>query len=139
MGPAIVLYDEDCGFCRWSADRLRSWDRRGALRFMPLQDPDASRLLHVVPPDRRASSWHLVEADGRVWSAGTALPRVMRALPGGAPLAMLAEAAPGVTDRAYAALARRRTTLGRLLGQRACAVDPSGGEASRAPTRVTGA
>jgi len=23
MDRATVLYDEDCGFCRWAADRLR--------------------------------------------------------------------------------------------------------------------
>lgn len=84
MGPATVLYDEACGFCRWSAMRLRSWDRRDALRFVPLQSPDADLLLHGLPPGRRSASWHPVEADGRVWSAGAAFPRVLRALPGGA-------------------------------------------------------
>lgn len=127
MRRPTVLYDEDCGFCRWSADRLRAWDRRRVLRFLPLQDPEADRLLEAVPPPSRARSWHLVEPDDRVWSAGAAVPRVLRRLPLGAPLAALAEAAPGPTDFAYEAVARRRTTLGRLLGQRACAVDPSRG------------
>jgi len=53
------------------------------------------------------------------------MPRVLRKLPGGAPVAMFAEAAPGVTDRVYAAVARRRAGLGRLLGRQACSVDPS--------------
>ena len=39
MRPGLlVLYDEDCGSCRWSADRLRALDRRRArLRFAPIQ------------------------------------------------------------------------------------------------------
>jgi len=35
--PVIVLYDDDCGFCRWSADRIRRLDARGALAFAPIQ------------------------------------------------------------------------------------------------------
>ncbi len=125
MDRWILLYDEDCGFCRWSADRIRAWDRHGVLRFEPLQSTWAARLLRAVPLERRAASWHLVESDGRVWSSGAAVPRLMRRLPGGTPIAMLAEAAPGGTDRIYAAVARRRGVLGRLLGRRACSVDPS--------------
>jgi predicted DCC family thiol-disulfide oxidoreductase YuxK len=128
---ATVLYDEDCGFCRWSADKLKAWDRRGALRFRPLQSSEADRLLEAVPHERRTTSWHLVEADGRAWSAGAAVSRVLRALPGGAPLATLAESMPGVTDRLYAEVARRRGVLGRLLGQAACSVDPSRTPGSR--------
>ena len=126
MHRSILIYDEDCGFCRWSADRIRAWDRRGVLRFEPLQSAWTARLLRAVPLERRAASWHLVEPDGRVWSGGAAVPRLMRTLPAGAPIAMLAEMAPGATDRIYAAVARRRAVLGRLLGQRACSVDPSG-------------
>lgn len=125
MGRVTVLYDPDCGFCRWSAERLRVWDRRHALGFEPLGSAHADRLLLVVPVERRLDSWHVVERDGRVWSAGQAVARVLRLLPGGAPLALAAELAPGLTDRLYASVARRRSTLGRLLGQQACAVDPS--------------
>ncbi len=32
-----VLYDEDCGFCRWSADKLRAWDTRRRLTFAAIQ------------------------------------------------------------------------------------------------------
>jgi predicted DCC family thiol-disulfide oxidoreductase YuxK len=127
MPRPSVIYDEDCGFCRWSADRLRAWDRRQALRFVPLQDRETDRLLEAIPRERRGQSWHLVEPDGRVWSAGAAVPRVLHRLPLGAPFATIAEAAPSLTDRAYSAAARRRTALGRLLGQRACAVDPARG------------
>jgi predicted DCC family thiol-disulfide oxidoreductase YuxK len=123
---ATVVYDDDCGFCRWSAERLRTWDRRGALRFVTLRSAEAGDLLAPVPVDRRPLSWHLVTDDGRVWSAGAAVPKVLELLPGGGPLATVAATMPDITEATYAAVARRRSTLGRLLGRRACAVDPSG-------------
>jgi predicted DCC family thiol-disulfide oxidoreductase YuxK len=122
MAPIRVLYDEDCGFCRWSADRLRAWDRRGRLAFLPIQAAD--RLLGAIDPPERLDSWHAVTPDGRVWSAGAALAPVLRVLPGGRPIAAIAEVAPDLMERAYRLVAERRGALGRLLGQEACAVDP---------------
>lgn len=125
MRRALVIYDEDCGFCRWSAERLRVWDRRGALRFVPLGSREAAEVLRDVPADERSMSWHLVEPDGRVRSAGGAVAPLLRRLPGGSVPASLADAAPVTTERVYAFVARHRDELGRLLGRSACAVDPS--------------
>jgi predicted DCC family thiol-disulfide oxidoreductase YuxK len=122
---ATVLYDEDCGFCRWSADALRRWDRDGRMRFVPIQGETGARLLADVDPDERLGSWHVVTPDGRRRSAGAALAPALDRLPGGAPLARLANLAPPLTEAAYRFVARRRTAIGRLLGADACAVDPS--------------
>jgi len=46
-------------------------------------------------------------------------------LPAGAPIAALASAFPRATNRAYRWVARHRERLGRVLGERACAVDPA--------------
>lgn len=121
----VVLYDEDCGFCRWSSERLRAWDRRHALRFAPIQSAQGRRLLAPVPKVARLESMHAVTPDGRVWSAGAAVPVILRVLPAGAPAAVMARLAPGFTERAYRAVAARRVRLGALLGRDACAVDPS--------------
>lgn len=120
----MILFDEDCGFCRWSLDKLLAWDRRGRLRPVALQDPEAERLLPGMDRERRMGSWHLVTEDGRVYSAGAAVPQIMDRLPAGAPIALLARAAPGLTERAYGLVARHRDRLGRALGAEACAVDP---------------
>jgi predicted DCC family thiol-disulfide oxidoreductase YuxK len=125
MEPALVLYDEDCGSCRWTAERLRRWDREDHLAFRSIQDADASGMLSSIAPDARYGSWHVIEPDGRIWSAGAAVPRVMRRLPGGSPIAVLAATFPSVTERAYGLLVRHRTRLGTMLGQRACSVDPA--------------
>jgi predicted DCC family thiol-disulfide oxidoreductase YuxK len=120
-----VLFDADCGFCRWSTNKIRSWDRRRHLRFVPLQSAEAEKLLSGIDPDRRSTSWHLVDMDGRLHSAGAAVAPLLRQLPFGRALAWVSERAPGLTDRAYEAVARHRDRWGRIVGERACRVDPS--------------
>jgi predicted DCC family thiol-disulfide oxidoreductase YuxK len=125
MKPVVLLYDSDCGFCRWSVDKVLSWDRRQRLRPVALQDPEADGLLGGMDEDVKMSSWHLVTAEGRVYSAGAAVPRLLRLLPGGRPFAAVFSAFPGVTERLYRLVARNRDRFGRLVGAAACAVDPS--------------
>jgi predicted DCC family thiol-disulfide oxidoreductase YuxK len=120
-----VLFDAGCGFCRWSTNKIRSWDRRKHLRFVPLQSDEANELLAGVDPERRSTSWHLVDASGRVYSAGAAVSPLLRQLPLGRAPAWVVERAPGLADRAYEAVARNRDRLGRIVGERACRVDPS--------------
>ena len=124
-GRSVVLYDADCGLCRWATDRIVRWDDRRRLRAVPLQAAEADRLLGSMDPAERMASWHLVSPDGDVRSAGAAIPPLLRVLPGGRPLAAAAERLSGTTDRAYAWIVRHRAGLGRMLGQRRCAVDPS--------------
>ena len=63
----------------------------------------------------RMASWHLVDCEGRVSSAGAAAPGLLRLLPGGGPLAALAERLPGAVERAYAWVVRNRGRLGRPI------------------------
>ena len=125
MDRAVIMFDEDCGFCRWATDKLLVWDRRGHLSAVALQDPGAERLLPGMDQERRMASWHLVTADGAVRSAGRAVAPLLRLLPAGAPLAALAEAFPRTTDRMYDWTVRHRARLGAFLGKQRCAVDPA--------------
>lgn len=124
MERTTVLYDGDCGLCRWSADRLRRRDRHGRLRFVALQAPEARDLLPGLSDHARFASWHVLDRAGDVRSAGAAVPVVLRLLPGGRPLAAVAARFPRATERAYRVIADRRDLLGRLLGPEACAADP---------------
>jgi predicted DCC family thiol-disulfide oxidoreductase YuxK len=126
MSETTLLYDADCGFCRWTSDRVRRWDRRGSLRVIPIQSAEAQALLGDMEGERKMASWHLVEEDGAVRSAGAGVAPLLRLLPGGKPLAVMAGLFPKSTDRLYRLVARNRETLGRILGEQACAVDPSG-------------
>ena len=113
-GSYSVLYDRDCGFCRWSLDKILAWDRRRVLRPVAIQSEEGQRLLASVPAGRRLDSWHLVGA-GELSSAGAAAPPLLEVLPVGRPLAALLRAFPGLTERAYRWVADHRSLLVRLL------------------------
>ena len=115
MSRTAILYDADCGFCRWSLGVFLRWDRRERLRPVALQDPEADRLLGGMDAETKMASWHLVAPDGAVHSAGRAVEPLMRLLPGGRPFAAIAHAMPVLTDRAYGFVARHRAPLGRLV------------------------
>jgi predicted DCC family thiol-disulfide oxidoreductase YuxK len=114
-GRAVLLYDRDCAFCRWSLGVVLAWDRRGRLRPVPLQDPEAEVLLSDLEPDQRMASWHLVSADGSRCSAGAALAPLLRGLRGGAPAAAVAERFPSLAEAAYRIFAEHRAGLSRLV------------------------
>jgi predicted DCC family thiol-disulfide oxidoreductase YuxK len=115
MAEAMLLYDEDCGFCRWTLSKVLAWDRRRALRPVPLSSAEADRILAGMSPDQRAASWHLLDRDGRLHSAGAAFPSLFGLLPGGRPLAAISASTPRLSERGYRFLADRRSRFGRLV------------------------
>ena len=115
MAQTTLLYDRDCGFCRWCLGKVLAWDRRRSLRPVPIQSEEADRLLAGMPEKERLASWHLVDGDGTVRSAGAAFPALFRLLPGGAPLAALTSRIPRATDRAYRWVAGNRSRWGNLV------------------------
>lgn len=125
MERTVLLYDGDCGLWRWSAAKLLRWDRRERIRAVAGQDPETDRLLPGRDPEARRTSWHLVEPSGRVRSAGAAVGPLLRLLPGGWALAVLAETFPRSTDRACRFVAGHRERLGTMVGQQRCSIDPS--------------
>ena len=79
---------------------ILKWDRDGRLRPVPGQDLD---------------SWQLVFPDGTVRGAGAAFSPLLRMLPGGRPLAQLADRFPDSAERGYRWVADRRSAFGRPL------------------------
>ena len=114
---AIVLYDRDCGFCRWSLDKILAWDRRGRLRPVEIQSEEGQTLLGRagVPGPARLESWHLALPSGELRSAGAGAAPLADLLPGGSPLAALFRRFPGATERGYRWVAAHRDRLARLL------------------------
>jgi predicted DCC family thiol-disulfide oxidoreductase YuxK len=119
MERATVLYDVDCGFCRWTLAKLLAWDRQRALRPVAIQDSAGQALLASMDEERRLASWHLAFPDGRLYSAGPALVEALPLLPAGRPLGKLAGWVAPVTDRVYDLVARRRAIPGRLVSRAA--------------------
>ena len=116
---ALVLYDSDCGFCRWTLAKLLAWDRAEILRPVPIDSAEGRRLLDDLRPDERDASWHFVDAAGKRTSAGAAAPPLLRLLPGGRFPAALLSRFPAATERAYAWVARNRSAFGRPLPAKA--------------------
>lgn len=125
MERSVLLYDEGCGFCRWATDRVLQWERRGGLRALPIQSEEGDRLLDGMSDRRKLSSWHLASPGGQVSSGGAAVAPLARLLPLGQPIALVASWFPAATDALYGIVARHRAGLARLVGARACAVDPA--------------
>jgi predicted DCC family thiol-disulfide oxidoreductase YuxK len=115
MPRATILYDPDCGFCRWCLGKVLAWDRRASLRPVPLGSEEADRLLAEMPEERRMASWHLVDQSSRINSAGAAFPPLFRLLPWGDPLAAIADRFPRAVDRGYRWVAGNRSRFGPLV------------------------
>jgi predicted DCC family thiol-disulfide oxidoreductase YuxK len=114
MSRVILIYDRDCGFCRWCLGKVLAWDRRRAVRPLALGTPEANELLAGVPASERPTSWHLVDQGG-VHSAGAGFPPLLRLLPGGAPLAAATAKLPGATESAYRFVSGNRSIWGKLV------------------------
>jgi len=114
----LVLYDADCGLCKWLLAGLLRWDRTRRLRPVPLDGTQAETLLSDLDPGERMASWHLIGPGGERRSAGAALAPLVAMLPGGrAPSAMLARF-PAVTGRGYRWVADNRGRLSSLVPAR---------------------
>lgn len=110
-----LLYDSDCSFCRATMGLLLTWDRQGRLRPVALQSEEGVRLLPELNAEQRLEAVLAIPDSGIAHTAGAAAPVVLRELPGGAPLAALAERLSGATERGYALVADNRSKLSRLV------------------------
>jgi predicted DCC family thiol-disulfide oxidoreductase YuxK len=115
----IVLYDADCGFCRWATAWAVRRDRRHVLVTVPIQSPLGSELLQDVVPGDRLRSAHVVRDDGCRRSGGAAAADVLSVLPSTRMLGRTAHRLPGTTALLYGVVAARRTSFGRLVGAEA--------------------
>jgi predicted DCC family thiol-disulfide oxidoreductase YuxK len=95
-----VLYDADCGFCKWTLSLLLRWDRAARLELTPAE---------------RMASWHLISPSGERRSGGDALPPLLRALPGGRFPAAVFARFPKLTARGYRLVAQHRSELSRWV------------------------
>ena len=103
--PDWLLYDADCGFCKFIVARILELDRRGRLRPLALQDPRAAALLPELGQEERMRSFHVVARDGRVHSAGDGLAQLVPPL----------RRFPRLAARGYGLVAGNRDRLGKLI------------------------
>jgi predicted DCC family thiol-disulfide oxidoreductase YuxK len=104
-----VLYDANCGFCKWLLSCLLRWDRKVRLHPISLQRPEADRLLADLTPGERTASWHLISPAGVRRSGGAAVSPLLRLLTHGRVPAAAFARFPGLTDRGYRWAAEHRS------------------------------
>jgi predicted DCC family thiol-disulfide oxidoreductase YuxK len=112
---SVVLYDADCGFCKWLLSALLRCDRAARLRPIALQRPEADDLLEELTPAERMASWHLISPTGERHSGGAALPPLLGAMPAGRLPAAGFARFPRLTDRGYRWVAEHRSQLSKLV------------------------
>lgn len=132
----IVLYDADCGFCRWSMAWAVRHDARRRLVAVPIQSPLGAELLAELAPDERLRSAHVITEDGSRLSGGPAAADVLSALPQTRMLGRLAHGLPRTTAALYGLVAARRQSFGRFVGSDARRRADSLLEASSATTTI---
>jgi len=118
-GRWTVLYDADCGLCKWLLSGLLRWDRAARLHPIALQGSEADELLQGLTPAERMGSWHLVSPTGERRSGAAALPPILRLLPGGRLPAAAFARFPRLTDRGYRWVAEHRSQLSNRLSSSA--------------------
>jgi len=79
-GGAIVFFDGVCGLCNSSVDFVLRHDRRGRMRFAPLQGETAARLLPAA--DRENLGSLVLWEDGQAWRRSTAVVHILWKLGG---------------------------------------------------------
>ena len=110
-----VLYDSDCGFCKWLLVTLLRRDRHRRLRPVALQTPEAAALLADLPPEEGMASWHLISPYGDRRSGGAAASKLFEMLAGGRLPAVVFARFPRMTDRGYRWVAGHRTQLSKFV------------------------
>jgi predicted DCC family thiol-disulfide oxidoreductase YuxK len=113
----VLLYDASCGLCARSVQFILARDRRGALRFAPLNGPfgRAVAARHPQVRDRDSMIWVEPAGEGateRIFTGSAAALRVAWYLGGVWRLAAaLRVVPPRLRDAAYRLVARHRHRL----------------------------
>lgn len=108
----VIFFDAACGPCTTGAHRLdRMLGKRGFV-FLPLQDPSATNLTHLMPDELRREM-KLRLRDGRILGGVDALLYLARGICWTRPLAWIASAPVirPILNRGYIRFARNRTRL----------------------------
>ncbi|MEF8826301.1 MAG: DCC1-like thiol-disulfide oxidoreductase family protein [Halapricum sp.] len=117
MSDAILIYDDNCGFCTWAAEFVANRSAVELVGFSELTDDLCDRL----PADYESCA-HLV-VDDAVYSCGASIERAFVRTDLGEDLAPVVqfldqfEDYTRVRERVYQEIADRRGTLGSIVSK----------------------
>lgn len=125
----VLIYDDDCEFCRRWARRFRRWTRNDGLLLVPLQHDGAAEMSGRSRPELLAAM-HVITPGGAVVAGAAAVREILHLVPGGW-LPRMVFRLPGamrIADRTYGWVAARRQRLG--CGGEHCAAPMARGRRS---------
>jgi len=111
----LLVFDGECGFCRYWIVRWRQ-HTRDAVDYQPYQDPEITRRFPELPRERYARAVQLIESDGSVFEGAEAVFRTL-ARSGRRTLMWCYERLPGfatLTERSYCLIADHRSAAARI-------------------------
>lgn len=115
----IVIFDGRCPFCRRQVQRLRRWDWRRRLAFLPRDAPEVARRWPELTPQQLVQQMYVVDQHGHKRAGAMAVRYLARQLPPLWPLAPWLHL-PGTAhlwQALYGWVARHRYTLLSRRGQ----------------------
>ena len=115
-----LLFDSQCPLCCKFKDLIQAWDRDGAVRALPLDDPAIPERFPQLDLESARQNLTVCDRLGRVAQGVEAVQRVARLLPGIRRLQWVYRL-PGVTpvlSRAYRTVSRHRKRLCLQCGQK---------------------
>jgi predicted DCC family thiol-disulfide oxidoreductase YuxK len=119
MSDAVLVYDDDCGFCTWWAELFAE---RSSMRIVGFSDLDDHPALRERLPESYEDCAHLV-TDDRVYSCGASIEEAFVRSSLGRPARPLVRFLRQFGDyerlreRGYRAAADRRDLLGTLVSR----------------------
>lgn len=129
-GPdALMVFDGLCVFCSSGVRLLLALDRRGVIRFTPMQSAYGAALMRQAGVDPAAPATFLFFDRGRPLERSTAVLAMVRRLPAPWRWAAAVGAVPETArDRVYDWIARHRY---RLFGRRSACLLPTPAQRAR--------
>jgi predicted DCC family thiol-disulfide oxidoreductase YuxK len=107
----LLIYDGECGFCRWGMHMIARLDHHGVFRYCPFGSAIAESYLAELPPTERYASFH-AHREGVLHSATAAAKLTLEQLPFGRIAVALG------WHNVYPLIAANRGRLGRLFPYR---------------------
>ena len=109
----MLIYDDQCDFCRRWSGRFARWTRRHSVRLVPLSD-DRARALTGKTQVELERAMHLVTAEGAVFVGAAAVRELLALVPWGwvPRTAFRIPGAMRMADRVYVFVASRRQRSG---------------------------
>lgn len=116
--PLTAVYDEQCEICQAAVSWIKTLDRRGAIRCVPIQGGALADVHPALNPAECLEQLHVIDADGHIDVGWPAVARIAQAIPLTRPFAALDRLAPtrAAGASAYRYVARNRRQLSTCRG-----------------------